>query len=77
VQPYNIYIEADARYADLTDGFVIGQSWMNLVEVALNYVTLAIVDAHLSLACIPQPQLLESCVELVLRGLENQLPQQR
>ena len=25
--PYQIYIQVDARYADLNDGFVIAQSW--------------------------------------------------
>eukprot|EP01102_Stenamoeba_stenopodia_P010097 TRINITY_DN3002_c0_g1_i1.p1 TRINITY_DN3002_c0_g1~~TRINITY_DN3002_c0_g1_i1.p1 ORF type:complete len:204 (+),score=42.64 TRINITY_DN3002_c0_g1_i1:70-612(+) len=33
--PYELYITADRRYADITDGFVIGQSWLNLIEVLL------------------------------------------
>ncbi|KAK3701741.1 hypothetical protein QZH41_018896, partial [Actinostola sp. cb2023] len=40
VSYYNIYTEIDTRYADLKDGFVIGQTWMNLVEVFINLITL-------------------------------------
>jgi len=35
----NIYIEADARYADLTDGFVIGQSWWVFIPTAVQYLS--------------------------------------
>ncbi|RMX57083.1 hypothetical protein pdam_00008222 [Pocillopora damicornis] len=42
VQPYNLYLQVDLRYSDLTDTFVKGISLMNLVEVFLNYVVLAI-----------------------------------
>jgi len=38
--PDNIYIQVDTGYKDLKDAFVIGQSWMNLVEVLLNVITL-------------------------------------
>ncbi|KXJ26473.1 uncharacterized protein LOC110240530 [Exaiptasia diaphana] len=40
VSYYNIYIDIDRRYGDMKDGFVIGQSWMNLVEVFLNCIGL-------------------------------------
>jgi len=39
-QPYNIYIEVDTGYKDLKDSFVMGQSWMNLVEVCLTIITI-------------------------------------
>lgn len=39
-EPYNIFIEVDPRYKDLKDTFVIGQSFMNLLEMCLNIVIL-------------------------------------
>jgi len=38
--PYKTYIQADGRYKDMTDGFGIAQSWLNLVEVAVLLVAL-------------------------------------
>ncbi|XP_073252581.1 uncharacterized protein [Porites lutea] len=47
-KPYNIYIQVDARYKDLKDAFVIGQSWMNIVEVCLNIVTFILPMRHVA-----------------------------
>lgn len=41
-QPYNLYIQVDLRYVDLKDTFVKGVSLMNLVEVFLSFITVAI-----------------------------------
>lgn len=40
-RPYNLYASIDYRYEDMEDCFVKGVSWMNLVEVVFNFVTLA------------------------------------
>jgi len=39
-QPYNLYIEVDPIYKDPNDAFGIGQTWMNLVEICLNIITI-------------------------------------
>ena len=44
-QPYNLYIEVDKRYGDLNDPFVLAQSYLNFVEVAMS---LAAVMMHFS-----------------------------
>eukprot|EP01096_Ripella_sp_DP13-Kostka_P010675 TRINITY_DN4251_c0_g1_i1.p1 TRINITY_DN4251_c0_g1~~TRINITY_DN4251_c0_g1_i1.p1 ORF type:complete len:205 (-),score=99.75 TRINITY_DN4251_c0_g1_i1:42-572(-) len=33
--PYATYIQIDKRYGDVNDGFVIAQSWVNLLEVVV------------------------------------------
>ncbi|PFX15570.1 hypothetical protein AWC38_SpisGene20202 [Stylophora pistillata] len=38
----NLYLQVDLRYSDLKDTFVKGISLMNLVEVFINYIVLAI-----------------------------------
>eukprot|EP01084_Bolivina_argentea_P119268 211492_1 len=40
-QPYNdIYIHIDKGYGDIYDGFVIAQSWCNLVEMLFNLIAI-------------------------------------
>lgn len=36
----NLYIEVDPIYKDPNDAFGIGQTWMNLVEICLNIITI-------------------------------------
>eukprot|EP00695_Tsukubamonas_globosa_P001404 TRINITY_DN2423_c0_g1_i1.p1 TRINITY_DN2423_c0_g1~~TRINITY_DN2423_c0_g1_i1.p1 ORF type:complete len:110 (+),score=16.38 TRINITY_DN2423_c0_g1_i1:66-395(+) len=36
-KPYQTYVEADKRYQDLNDGFVIAQSYMNMVETIIAF----------------------------------------
>ena len=39
-KPYALYITVDHMYGNLSDAFVVSQSWLNLVEVALNFAAL-------------------------------------
>jgi len=39
-KPYALYITVDKMYGNLSDAFVTSQSWLNLVEVAMNFAAL-------------------------------------
>lgn len=41
-RPYAKYITLDPLYGDLKNGFVVAQSWINLVEIALTFLSLFI-----------------------------------
>jgi hypothetical protein len=36
--PYELYTQYDTLYANLTDSFVVIQSWLNIVEAALLFI---------------------------------------
>ena len=40
--PYELYIQFDTLYGNLTDSFVVIQSWLNLVEVSLILLAVAL-----------------------------------
>ncbi len=43
---YSIYMEVDKGYGDIEDGFVIAQSWINLVECTLNVMAVTSSDPN-------------------------------
>lgn len=58
--PYDLYIKYDTLYGNLTDSFVVIQSWLNLVEV-----TLILAAVGLSLSSCPIKKLVAALVILV------------
>lgn len=57
--PYDLYIKYDTLYGNLTDSFVVIQSWLNLVEV-----TLILAAVVLSAASSPVKKLVGALVIL-------------
>jgi hypothetical protein len=58
--PYRLYTQVDRRFLDLGDAFLIGLSWLNLVEAALGALTL-----YLSWRAYPRARLLAFSVAIM------------
>ncbi|XP_065885355.1 uncharacterized protein [Dysidea avara] len=50
--PYVLYYEVDKAYADIENEFVWGQSWLNVVEVCLQFLTIYLIFARSSKAVL-------------------------
>ncbi len=46
--PYQTYITIDKLYGSMDDSFVTAQSWLNVVEVAINLLTLSLLASRAS-----------------------------